>query len=50
MPWAAEATLETTNEFIRERRLEFAAGQGFAALIVERDAIVGAVGFAGRGP
>ncbi len=46
MPWAAEATLETTNEFIRERGRAFAAGQGFAALIVEDDAIVGTVGFA----
>jgi ribosomal-protein-serine acetyltransferase len=45
MPWAAGATLETTRAFIRSRRLQFARGDGFSAMIVERDRIVGSIGF-----
>jgi ribosomal-protein-serine acetyltransferase len=45
MPWAAGATLESTREFVRSRRLEFARGGGFSALIVERERIVGSIGF-----
>ncbi len=45
MPWAAGATAETTAEFIRSRRLELVSNRGFSALIVERDRIVGTVGF-----
>jgi ribosomal-protein-serine acetyltransferase len=45
MPWAAGATLDTTLEFIRSRRLEFARSGGFSSVIVERDRIVGAIGF-----
>jgi ribosomal-protein-serine acetyltransferase len=45
MPWAAEATLETTLEFIRSRRVEFVGNRGFSTVIVERDQIVGSIGF-----
>jgi ribosomal-protein-serine acetyltransferase len=45
MPWAADATLDTTREFIRTRRLEFARSGGFSVVIVERDRIVGSIGF-----
>jgi ribosomal-protein-serine acetyltransferase len=45
MPWAAAATLESTREFIRSGRLEFARSCGFSAMIVERDRIVGSIGF-----
>jgi ribosomal-protein-serine acetyltransferase len=45
MPWAAGATLETTREFIRLRRLGFARNGGFSPVIVERDRIVGSIGF-----
>jgi ribosomal-protein-serine acetyltransferase len=45
MPWAAGATPETTREFIRLRRLEFARNGSFSAVIVERDRIVGSIGF-----
>jgi ribosomal-protein-serine acetyltransferase len=45
MPWAAAATLETTRDFIHSRRLEFARGGGFSVVIVERDQIVGSIGF-----
>jgi ribosomal-protein-serine acetyltransferase len=45
MPWAAGATLDTTREFIRSRRLEFAGNGGFSAVIIEHDRIVGSIGF-----
>ena len=45
MPWAVGATLETTREFIRSRRLEFARNGGFSAMIVQRGQIVGSIGF-----
>jgi ribosomal-protein-serine acetyltransferase len=45
MPWAAGATLETTRAFIRSRRLEFARTGSFSAVIVERDRIIGSIGF-----
>jgi ribosomal-protein-serine acetyltransferase len=45
MPWAAGATLDTTREFIRSRRLDFARHGAFSSVIVERDRIVGSIGF-----
>ena len=45
MPWAAEATLETTRAFIHSRRLAFAGNGGYSAVIVERGRIVGSIGF-----
>jgi ribosomal-protein-serine acetyltransferase len=45
MPWAVEATRETTLEFIRARRLEFVSNRGFSTVIVERGRIVGSIGF-----
>ena len=45
MPWAAGATLVTTREFIRLRRLGFARNGGFSPVIIERDRIVGSIGF-----
>ena len=45
MPWAADATLDTTREFIRSRRLEFVGNGAFSAVIVERHRIVGSIGF-----
>jgi ribosomal-protein-serine acetyltransferase len=44
MPWAAGSTLDTTREFIRSRRLEFARSGGFSSVIVERDRLVGSIG------
>jgi ribosomal-protein-serine acetyltransferase len=45
MPWAAGATLDTTREFIRSRRVEFTRNGGFSAVIVEGGRIVGSIGF-----
>jgi ribosomal-protein-serine acetyltransferase len=45
MAWAAGATLDTTREFIRARRLAFAGDRGFSSVIVDRGRIVGSIGF-----
>lgn len=45
MPWAARQTLEGTVEFIRSSRQQWAANQGFQAVILERGSIVGVIGF-----
>jgi ribosomal-protein-serine acetyltransferase len=45
LPWAAAATLQATLEFIRSRRREFVGNGAFSAVIVERDRIVGSIGF-----
>jgi ribosomal-protein-serine acetyltransferase len=45
MPWATDATLETTREFLRANARRLADNDGFNAAIVERDRIVGSIGF-----
>jgi ribosomal-protein-serine acetyltransferase len=45
MPWAAKQTLEGTLEFIRSSRKQLAENQGFQAVIVEDDRLVGVLGF-----
>jgi ribosomal-protein-serine acetyltransferase len=45
MPWAAGDTYESALTFIRSSRQQFAANLGFQAAIVERDVIVGVIGF-----
>lgn len=45
MLWAARQTLEGTLEFIRSSRKQLGANQGFQAAMLERDAIVGTIGF-----
>jgi ribosomal-protein-serine acetyltransferase len=45
MPWAAGQTFEGALAFIRSSRQQFAANLGFQAAIVERDVIVGVIGF-----
>jgi ribosomal-protein-serine acetyltransferase len=45
MPWAAEATLETTRDFIRMSVKRYADNDGFNATIVEDDRIVGSIGY-----
>jgi ribosomal-protein-serine acetyltransferase len=45
MPWAAAQTLETTREYIRISRRQFAENQGLQLVIVEHDQIVGGLGF-----
>jgi len=45
MPWAAEATIDSTREYVRSSRRGFADNGGFSSVIVERGAIVGSIGF-----
>jgi ribosomal-protein-serine acetyltransferase len=45
MPWAAEATLETTRDFIRASVRRLAEDGGFNASIVEDGRIVGTIGY-----
>jgi ribosomal-protein-serine acetyltransferase len=45
MPWAAGQSYESALAFIRSSRQQFAVNLGFQAGIVERDVIVGVIGF-----
>ncbi len=45
MPWAAGQMLAGIQEFIGDSRRQWAANQGFQAAILERDVIVGVIGF-----
>lgn len=45
MPWAAEATLESTRGFIRSSRRQLAEDGGFSAAIVDDARIVGTIGY-----
>jgi ribosomal-protein-serine acetyltransferase len=45
MPWAAGQTLEGTLDFLRRARRQLADSLGFQAAIVDRDRIVGTIGF-----
>jgi ribosomal-protein-serine acetyltransferase len=45
MPWASDATLETTREFLRANAQRLAGNDGFNATIVQNDRIVGTIGF-----
>jgi ribosomal-protein-serine acetyltransferase len=45
MPWAAEATVESTRDFIRSGRKLLADNEGFQAVIVREGRIVGCIGF-----
>ena len=44
MPWSAEATLDSTLDFIRTSRRQLGERAALELMIVERDAIVGAAG------
>jgi ribosomal-protein-serine acetyltransferase len=45
MPWAADATPQSTREFIRSSRRQLADDEGFQAVIVQDGRIVGSIGF-----
>src|SRR6201999_3102010 len=45
MPWAADATVQNTRDFIRASRRLLADNEGFQAVILQDGRIVGAIGF-----
>jgi ribosomal-protein-serine acetyltransferase len=45
MPWAAETTIETTRDFIRQSVKRFADNDGFNATVIQDGRIVGSVGY-----
>ena len=45
MPWASDATLQTTREFLRASAKRLADNDGFNATIVQDGRIVGTIGF-----
>jgi ribosomal-protein-serine acetyltransferase len=45
MPWASDASVQSTRDFIRSSRKQLADNEGFQAVIVQEGRIVGCIGF-----
>jgi ribosomal-protein-serine acetyltransferase len=45
LPWAEQQTLEATRAFIRMGRKQIADNDGFQAAVLERERVIGSIGF-----